>query len=133
MKLNKNGWGLVQMLWMSGIILFFFLIAVVLIYNLYNSLDLTVTSHDSVDKLTYKQIEDDLESAAVKYMEYNYSKFSDTGDIWLTSDQLFKAGLFLEYLYEDCDGYTISNKINGNIYSKAYIKCDDYVTSGYDN
>lgn len=133
MKLNKNGWGLSQMLWMSGIILFFFLVVVVLIYNLYNSLDLDMNSKESVDNISYKQMEKDLESAAIEYMEYNYSNFSDTGDIWLTREQLFKAGLFMEYLYEDCEAYTISNKINGNISSKAYIKCEDYVTSGYDN
>ena len=35
MKLNKNGWGLVEMLVLSGILLLFLLIAVYFIHKLY--------------------------------------------------------------------------------------------------
>lgn len=133
MRLNKNGWGLSQMLWMSGIILFFFFLAIVLIYNLYSSLDLNMHDSESVDRYLYEQMEEDLEISATKYMERNYRDFEDIGDIKLTAEQLFKAGLFMKDLYEDCDGYTITNKINGNISSKAYIKCKNYFTKGYQN
>lgn len=38
MKLNNKGWGLKQMLVLSGILIFFFCIAIYFIYVLYNSL-----------------------------------------------------------------------------------------------
>ena len=133
MKLNKRGWGYFQMMWMTGIILFFFLLAIILIVRFYHSLDLKVTSTTSVEMKTKEQMVKDLEYAAEAYMEYNYKDLRDVNDIRLTSHKLYKAGLFAKDLYGGCTGYVIASKINGAIQTQAYIKCGDYKSPGFEN
>ena len=134
MKLNKRGWGYFQMAWMSGIILFFFLLTIILIVRFYNSMDLELKkSSASVEAKTRDKMVDDLERAANAYMEHNYEGIRDVNEIRLTSNKLFKAGLFAKDLYGSCTGYAIASKTNGIVRSKGYIKCGSYKSPGFDN
>ena len=47
MNLNKNGWGLKEMLLLSAIIIFFFCLVIYFVYLLYNSVGLEVESEDN--------------------------------------------------------------------------------------
>ena len=133
MKLNKRGWGYFQMMWMCGILLFFFLLAIILIVKFYNGLDLKLKSTTSVELKTREQMIDDLEYAAKTYMEYNYKDLRNVNSIRLTANKLYNAGLFAKDLYGDCTGYVIASKTNDIVESKAYIKCGDYKSPGFDS
>ncbi len=132
MKLNKNGWGFIQMIWMSGIIVFFFLLAIILIYNFYRSTGSRLKSGDSIIiEKNHNQMLSDLNDAAYRYMEYYYGDRNDVNNLTLSSEKLFSAGLFAKDLYRDCTGYAIASKINGKTFSRSYIKCGDYKSPGY--
>ena len=121
------------MIWMSGIILFFFLLAILLIIRFYHSIDQTLKDTSSVAIKNREAMIRDLNEAATKYMNYNYDDFSDVGDIKLTSEKLFKSGLFPKDLYGDCTGYAMASKINDQIFTRSYVKCSDFKSAGYDN
>ncbi len=132
MKLNKKGWGVFQMIWMTGIILFFFLLVIILIYNHYRYLGRRATSSYSVSERNREEMVDDLNDAAKKYVDHYYANLKNLGEVRLTSDKLFQSGLFPKDLYGGCTGYALARKTDGITYSRAFIKCDDYKSPGYD-
>lgn len=133
MKLNKKGWGFFQMFWMSAILLFFFLLAIVLIWRIYRSMDYRLHDESAVIAKSHEQMLIDLKAAAYSYVEYNYANKTDINSIKLTDTDLFSTGLFAKDLYGDCTGYAIVSKTNGEIFTRSYIKCSDFKSVGYDN
>ena len=131
MKLNNKGWGVFQMAWMTGIILFFFLLAIILIVNYYHSMNYQLHNRKVVTERTYIQMEEDLQTAGIRYVEYNYKNIRNLNSSKITSDKLFSVGLFAKDLYGGCTGYVIVSKNNNNISSTPYIKCSNYQTPGY--
>ena len=132
MKLNNKGWGVFQMAWMTGIILFFFLLAIILIHNLYRSLELKPKDKNIITEKTRDQMMSDLDEAAIRYMEYNYENLKNVNSMKITSERLFQAGLFAKDLYGGCTGYVIASKTNDEIFTRPYIRCGDYKSVGYD-
>ena len=132
MKLNNKGWGVFQMAWMTGIILFFFLLAIILIHNLYRSLELKPKDKNIITEKTRDQMMSDLDEAAIRYMEYNYDNLKNVNSMKITSERLFQAGLFAKDLYGGCTGYVIASKTNDEIFTRPYIRCGDYKSVGYD-
>ena len=133
MKLNKNGWGLTEMLVLTGIILFFFLVAIFLIYRLYSNLDRTINNNEFVNYKTYSETEVALENAANSYIDNKYEGMTDTATIVISLKKLVNMGYLVENIHEDCNGYTLSSIINGESISNAYISCDEYETTGYES
>ncbi|MBR6113208.1 MAG: hypothetical protein IKP79_01705 [Bacilli bacterium] len=132
MKLNNKGWGVFQMAWMTGIILFFFLLAIILIHNLYRYLELKPKDKNIITEKTRDQMMSDLDEAAIRYMEYNYENLKNVNSMKITSERLFQAGLFAKDLYGGCTGYVIASKTNDEIFTRPYIRCGDYKSVGYD-
>lgn len=65
---NKHGWGLKEMLILSGILMLFLVIAIYYIYTLYQSLDMEVASNN------YTELEEKLEYNANIYLKDYYDK-----------------------------------------------------------
>lgn len=132
MKLNNKGWGVFQMIWMTGIILFFFLLAIILIVNYYHSMNYSLHNKSSVARRTREQMLEDLQTAGIRYIEYNYKNIRNLNASKITSEKLFSVGLFAKDLYSGCTGYVIASKTNNSITVDPYIKCSDYKSPGYD-
>ena len=133
MKLNNKGWGVFQMAWMTGIILFFFFLAIILIYRYYHAMGYQIIDREVITARSHEEMLDDLQEAGIRYMNYNYPNIKTLKQEKLTSTKLFQAGLFAKDLYGDCTGYVLIEKHNGIGNTKSYIKCSDYKSPGYDN
>ena len=133
LKLNKSGWGLTEMLVLTGILIFFFFIAILLIYQFYSTLERDVLDTDNVNITTYKETENALEEAANKYLDNKYVNMNNVNKITISMDRLSDMGYLIDFVYEDCDGYVISSIVNGEKISDAYISCDNYKTNGFES
>ena len=133
MKLNNKGWGTFQMAWMMGIILFFFLLAIILICNYYHDRGYQLTDKKIITEKNHEQMLDDLNIAGERYVNHYYKNLKNMSNIRITSDKLYRAGLFAKDLYSGCTGYVIAGKKDGIINTNAYIKCGSYKSPGYDN
>ncbi len=127
--LNKNGWGLKEMLILSGVLMLFLVIAIYYIYRLYSSLDMATTDD------YYVLLEDRLEEQVKTYLD-NYYEDSLTSDVITISSDVLKAHDLDINLVDDngdaCMGYTLAYKSRGVTHIDSYIKCHDYVTDGYE-
>ena len=132
MRLNKKGWGAFQMAWMMGIILFFFLLAIILIYKYYHAMGYQIIDKNVVTNKSHKEMIDDLNMAAERYTNHYYANVKNMSEIRLSANKLFQVGLFAKDLYGDCTGYAIAKKNDGIVKTEAYIKCSDYKSPGYD-
>ena len=113
---NKHGWGLKEMLILSGILMLFLVIAIYYIYTLYQSLDMEVASNN------YTELEEKLEL--------------DSTGVTITRSLLRTYDLDVDL--EDnkgraCSGYVIAKKSHGEEQIDAYISCPDYTTDGYED
>lgn len=130
---NKNGWGLTEMLILIGVLMFFFLIALILIYKFYDSFGNSVANKNSVNNLSYVETEKAMEYAANRYLDNKYENISDLNAITISMNKLVNMGYLVEFVHANCDGYVISKIINNNYISDAYISCDGYTTAGYES
>lgn len=123
MKLNKNGWGTVEMLLLSAGIILALLVAVYFISKLYGSFD------NSIKNREYADMEAKLAGAAKKYVIENNINNNDT--ITVYSDTLEVLG-YIESLKDidgyPCTGYVLVNKVDLLNNYKAYITCRNYKT-----
>lgn len=133
LRLNKNGWGLTEMLVLTGILVFFFFIAILLIYKFYSTLERDVIDTDSVNITGYEETESAIEHAANMYLDNKYANMNNINSITITMSKLSDMGYLTEFIYEDCDGYAISKIINGQNISDAYISCNNYKTPGFES
>lgn len=128
--LNKHGWGLKEMLVLSGILALFLIIAIYYIFSLYRGLDLEVTEH------YYTDLEERLENNARVYLDDYYEGALDSEGITITRSVLRTYDL--DVLLEDsrgnsCSGYVMARKTHGEEYIDAYISCNEYTTEGYED
>jgi len=126
MKLNKNGWGTLEMLLLSGGLLIALIVSIFFISKLYGSLSGAVGNRQYID------MENKLENAASEYV--NEKEIQINGEYKITLDTLQAAG-FIDELKDidnkNCYGYVkITNVDNINHYS-AYITCNGYETINY--
>ena len=125
---NNHGWGLKEMLFFSAIILFFVILAVVLINNMYEGLSSINPSTPEPPKMkekSYQDIEQILRSAAKKYV----IKTRDTSNLIISDELLSGHYITIEELSlkeDTCTGYVIKDENYA-----AYITCDNYETQGY--
>ena len=138
MILNKHGWGLREMIFICAAILFCVILAAVLINQLYsaiplNNLEESTQNNSNSDTAnstnynSYKQIENNLKTAAISY----YLKNKDNVEEIIVSEELISEGYLKESQLQTnddtCLGYVI---IEDNTFS-PYITCENYETEGY--
>ena len=134
MKLNNHGWSMKEMIIFCSILLVFLLIAVFNIMRLYHGLnsneDKNSSTNTSVEEIyTYEDLEEKLLDAGLDY----YNEYSEPEDIKITTDQLIKKKLLRssdlkpEGEKNECKGYVLFEGEE----PLAYIKCQNYKTSGY--
>lgn len=126
MKLNKKGWGTVEMLLLSGGLLIALIIAIYFIGKLYGSFD------NAVSKKSYIDIENKLENAARKYVLFNNITLYDTNK--LSYNTLKNAGYIDNLMDENgnsCNGYVLIETVDNIDHYTAYISCPDYQTKNY--
>lgn len=119
MKLNQKGWGLQQMLLISGLLLLTLLVVAVYVYSLYNQLDQNSTAQ-------YVALELKLETAAVRYDTSN-ALTSNYRVSLSTLKQLGYISDFSDNNSKPCDGYV---DVNGDDFN-AYISCENFISPGY--
>ena len=123
---NNHGWGLKEMLFFSAIILFFVILAVVLINNMYEGLTSDAPSETTkVKEKSYQDIEQILRNAAKKYI----IKTKDTSNLIISDELLSDQYITIEDLSikgDTCSGYVIKDENYA-----TYITCDNYETQGY--
>ena len=129
MHLNKNGWSLKEMLLLMGILAIFLIIAIYYIVSLYSNFGM------EVKETNYNLLEKDLEKQAVIYLNDYYDDLLTNNDITITRNVL--RNYDLDIALEDnkgrsCSGHVVAHKTHGEIYAKAYIKCNNYMTEGYE-
>lgn len=126
MKLNKKGWGTLEMFLLSGGLLIALLVAVFFISKLYGSLIA------STGNKVYIDLESKIESAAREYI--NDNNISINGEYKITLNTL-KNDDYISDLKDlegnSCNGYVLINNINEDIYYNGYILCNNYQTKNY--
>ena len=124
MKLNKKGWGTLEMLLLSAGIFVALLVAVYFISKLYGSFDNSIKNKD------YADMEAKLAEAAKKYVIENNITNSDSLTIY--SDTLEVLGYIDSLKDKDnypCTGYVVVSKVDIVNSYKAYIVCRNYKTT----
>lgn len=133
--LNKNGWGFRAFL-ISGAVLFVaLLVTAFLVMRLYSGLP-DLSSFLS-EPLSYQEIENRLDDSSLIYIREHYDQEITTGVIVVSTDNLLKYDVIVEKDLKEtnnndlCSGYSLIRKENEELTSQSFIKCDNYVTEGY--
>lgn len=78
-------------------------------------------------------MEKSLVTQAEKYMGLYVNLFPQKGKTFkITNEELKQDGYNAE-LEKDCDGYVVISNDDGGYKYKAYVKCPNYTTDGYDS
>ncbi len=126
--LNKKGWGLVEMLVLTGVLAIFLFIAIFLIYNAYRNLDTSISNN------YYHDLENKLEEQAAIYLDKYYDEDLTSDYVTITRNVLKVYDLDVtlsDPSGKACDGYIKANKTKGVINIDGYIKCANYTTTNY--
>ena len=158
MKLNNKGWGLTDYLLIVSVIIIALLVASVLIIRLTNGLKENIkvnennetkieennsennenqdnsTTNEIIDSNTidYASIEDEMTSAAIKYIEITYKNNIGEGLIIVDYPHILEvdSDIKSKMAKDNCNGYVQVLKNEGNIEFTSFIKCDNYSTEG---
>lgn len=126
MKLNKKGWGTLEMFLLSGGLLLALLVAIFFISKLYGSMENTFANKEYID-LEYK-----IETAARNYIENNDIEISGTYKLTLST---LKSNDYINEFKDldgnTCNGYVLITSSEYNNNYKGYILCNDYQTDNY--
>lgn len=117
------------MLVLSGILIIFLIIAIYYIVSLYNSFD------KEIGVTNYNLLEKKLEEQALIYLNDYYDEILSNDDITITRNVLRNYNLDIPLEDNEgntCSGYVIAHKTHSKIYTKSYIKCNKYMTDGYE-
>ena len=144
--MNNKGFGLKEFIIVIAVV-FVCLIIVMGLYNQATNKDEEdtqredaqeeVTREEVDDDLTYHDLELTLKSAASRYQDATYQTTDDAVvSMVLTSDFLEKED-YLEPIRDletkkPCEGYVLFNQNHAKITYRAYLKCDNYKTNGFD-
>ena len=126
--LNKKGWGLVEMLVLSGVILLFLIIATFYIYKAYTNLD------NNINKNYYHNLEKKLEEQGKIYLDEYYDENLTSDSVIITRNTLNVYGLDINLMDingKTCEGYVKAYKTHGETFVEGYVKCPNYITDNY--
>ena len=127
--LNKHGWGLKEMLVLSGVLVLFLVVAIYYIYTLYQQLGREVTNN------YYYDLESDLENSALVYLQDYYDDALNSEGITITRSVLRSYDLDVSLNDPNghvCSGYVVAKRTHGEDIIDAYISCPNYETDGYE-
>ena len=143
MKLNNKGWGLPELLIGIAIIIAFLLIAVFYSLRLNRMLQNHSTTIDSslkeeINEDYYILRTNDIMDAAYKYINKEDVELEQGSYTRISLATLISKG-YIGKIYDSktknaCIGYALASVDVSKITDiKAYLKCDNYVSKGYDN
>ena len=130
MSLNKRGWGLSEMLLLSSCLIVFLLLATYYIYVLYGKFERDDNTNN------YITLEEKLENQTLIYLNDYYDEPLSNNKITISRNVLKSYDLDIPLTDNDgnaCSGYSIAYKTKGIVYVDGYIKCNNYVTDGYED
>lgn len=126
MKLDKNGWGTMEMLLLSGGLLLALIVAIFFISQLYGSLGGAIGNKQYID------LENSLEEAANRYIEDK--NVAVNGEYKISYETLNSNG-YITRLKDidgnDCTGYVRITNVDSINHYAAYISCKNYQTLNY--
>lgn len=126
MKLNRNGWGTLEMIIISVILLLALIVSIFFISNLYGSFD---NSHSNK---IYNDLETKLADAGRKYVHNNNIEIEDNYRI---SYELLKENGYIGELLDSeknaCNGYALITRLNNKNYYHGYVSCNNYTSKNY--
>ena len=137
MKLNNKGWGLSTLLICFCIILIFLVISVYYAYRFSEKIDKDIEP-DNSDNIVidyYKNLENNINSAILNYINNGQIIVNNGSTMMLGLTDLRELG-FTENIIDkvtrnECSGYVIIKNINNVMDINSYLKCDNYITEGY--
>ena len=157
--MDNKGWGLPEMLILSAIIIFALMIAVINIKKLGNNIEANsskITKEENVitsneegptsdepdsslqtdikNNDSYVDIENKMIKASQQYIEQNFT-IEDNITIIVDESHLIEQDSTLsdDMSKDNCGGYVKVTNDNINFYYTPYLKCDNYVSDGYNN
>ncbi|MCI8467719.1 MAG: hypothetical protein HFI08_06015 [Bacilli bacterium] len=132
LHLNNKGWSLREMVFLSSILLAFLLVAIFMIIRLYHGLNKSgITDTPVVQKYLYEDVERNVLDAGIDY--YN-EYYNGEENIRITVSKIRRKGLITsnelhaEGEKRSCDGYV---EFQDGI-PEVFIKCENYMTKGYE-
>ncbi len=126
MFLNKNGWGLKEMVVISGILILFLVLA---IYNIYQ-IDTYFKDRE------YIILENKLLEKSLVYLNNYYDDTLNSEGIIVSNELLKKYDLdipLVDISGNPCKGYVKITKSHGEVNKTPYITCNKYKTVGYED
>ena len=149
MMRNKKGWGIAMMIVYMSILLAFLLVTVVMIYNLYrynsvasedkknnNTIQETQTEINTDTIQKYKLYESRIKRNAITFA-YTYYLPLNESPVKITLEDMVKKDLMNNLVDPKdksvCTGYAILSLENDKIISVPYLKCNNYITEGYED
>lgn len=129
MKLNQNGWGVMEMLVLVGVLALFLLLTIYLITSFANAFYKEAKTTD------YSKLEKKLENQTLIYLNDYYKGMLTSEGMIVTKEVLINNGLDGEIIDNGgfyCDGYAFATKSRGIIVIKPYVSCRNYETDGYE-
>ena len=135
--MNQKGFGLKEFV----IIFAVGFICILIISSIYQSIvpNAEMQSEPEKEKITYKDLEDELKQAAERYQNDTYSGNSSETAIWELSYSMLRKEKYLEKLIDpndkntECTGYVEFIQDGAKISYKPFLKCGtNYQTDGYE-
>ena len=135
--MNQKGFGLKEFV----IIFAVGFICILIISSIYQSIvpNAEMQSEPEKEKITYKDLEDELKQAAERYQNDTYSGNSSETAVWELSYSMLRKEKYLEKLIDpndkntECTGYVAFIQDGAKISYKPFLKCGtNYQTDGYE-
>ena len=135
--MNQKGFGLKEFV----IIFAVGFICILIISSIYQSIvpNAEMQSEPEKEKITYKDLEDELKQAAERYQNDTYSGNSSETAVWELSYSMLRKEKYLEKLIDpndkntECTGYVEFIQDGAKISYKPFLKCGtNYQTEGYE-
>ena len=135
--MNQKGFGLKEFV----IIFAVGFICILIISSIYQSIvpNAEMQSEPEKEKITYKDLEDELKQAAERYQNDTYSGNSSETAVWELSYSMLRKEKYLEKLIDpndkntECTGYVEFIQDGAKISYKPFLKCGtNYQTNGYE-
>ena len=147
MKQKQKGWGLVTMIIFMSILLAFLLLTVIMVYSFNRYKDNVINSQNGkqepdINNTTiqknirkYRSYESRIKEDAITYA-YTYYIDLNSGAAKITVEDMVKEKIMNNLIDPEddsvCTGYALVKVEDGKIISTPYLKCENYISAGYE-
>ena len=135
MKLDNKGWGLSTLLIYFFIILFFLIISVYYAHTFSTKIDNEQNESEELNNNYYKELESNINFIVNDYINSGKIVVNNGSTTLLGLSELkqlgFTENIIDEVTKNECSGYVIIKNINNVMDINSYLKCDNYITEGY--